>query len=258
MLAIAMWLTYLVVALGLTRVVAEGGLMFVHTGWMTLGPLAFLFGGAGKMFTAASAAPASIISGSLMFEMRGFLLPSFVQSFKLAHDRKIALKPLFALIAAVTVISFCVGVWMVIRLGYTEGGLQLQRWWVDNGATQPARHAIGITRDIETNFLVNWLWFGMGGLLTYGIMMARSRLLWFPLHPVGILMCVPFAMYSMWFSIFLGWLCKVLITRFGGADTYRKMTPAFLGLALGHIVMVVLWVIIDAWQGRTGHALLPF
>jgi hypothetical protein len=52
----------------------------------------------------------------------------------------------------VTVVSFWVGVWMVIRLGYTEGGLQLQRWWVDNGATQPARHAIGITRDIETNF----------------------------------------------------------------------------------------------------------
>ncbi|HEX8235809.1 MAG TPA: DUF6785 family protein [Abditibacteriaceae bacterium] len=258
LLALAMWLTYLVVALGLTRVVAEGGLMFVHTGWMTLGPLAFLLGGAGKMFSAASAAPASIISGSLMFEMRGFLLPSFVQSFKLAHDRKIAIKPLLALIAAVTVISFSVGVWMVIKLGYTEGGLQLQRWWIETGATQPARHTIGITRDIETNFLVNWLWFGIGGLLTYGIMMARSRLLWFPLHPIGVLMCVPFAMYSMWFSIFLGWLCKVLITRFGGADTYRKMTPTFLGLALGHIVMVVLWVIIDAWQGRTAHALLPF
>jgi hypothetical protein len=90
------------------------------------------------------------------------------------------------------------------QAGYTEGGLQLQRWWIDNGATQPARHAIGVTRDIETNFLVNWLWFGVGGVLTYGIMMARSRLLWFPLHPVGILMCVPFAMYSMWFSIFLG------------------------------------------------------
>jgi hypothetical protein len=62
----------------------------------------------------------------------------------------------------------------------------------------------------------------MGGLLTYGIMMARSRLLWFPLHPVGILMCVPFAMYSMWFSIFLGWLCKVLITRFGGPTPTAK------------------------------------
>jgi hypothetical protein len=210
------------------------------------------------MFSAASAAPASIISGSLMFEMRGFLLPSFVQSFKLAHDRKIALKPLFVLIAAVTVVRSGWACGWSLSLGYTEGGLQLQRWWIDNGATQPARHAIGVTRDIETNFLVNWLWFGVGGMLTYGIMMARSRLLWFPLHPVGILMCVPFAMYSMWFSIFLGWLCKVLITRFGGADTYRKMTPTFLGLALGHITMVVLWVIIDAWQGRTGHALLPF
>jgi hypothetical protein len=64
-----------------------------------MGPLAFLFGNAGKC-SARQRRSRLNISGSLMFEMRGFLLPSFVQSFKLAHDRKIALKPLFALIAA--------------------------------------------------------------------------------------------------------------------------------------------------------------
>jgi hypothetical protein len=62
----------------------------------------------------------------------------------------------------------------------------------------------------------------------------------------------------MWLSILLGWLCKVTITRFGGTDTYRKLIPLFLGLALGDIVMIVAWIAIDAWQGRTGHALLPF
>jgi hypothetical protein len=89
-------------------------------------------------------------------------------------------------------------------------------------------------------------------------MMARSRFMWFPLHPVGILMCVPFAMFTMWVSIMIGWLFKVIIMRFGGSDSYRKLVPAFLGLALGDMVMVVFWVAIDGWQGRTGHSLLPF
>jgi hypothetical protein len=65
-------------------------------------------------------------------------------------------------------------------------------------------------------------------------------------------------MHSMWLSIFLGWLAKVTITRFGGNESYRRATPFFLGMALGDIVMIVLWVLIDGWQGKMGHALLPF
>jgi hypothetical protein len=257
LVAVLMWGFYLAIALCLTRLVAEGGLMFVHTGWMTLGPLAFLFGP--KVIDAASAAPASIISGATMFELRGFLLPSFVQSFKLAHDRKIAVRPLLILIAAVTVISFWLSVYTIVNMGYTTGGLQMQRWWVQAGAQQPAQHTIGIARDIANeNLLANWLWVGSGGLMTCLIMLGRSRLPWFPLHPIGLLMCVPFAMFTMWVSIMLGWLAKTLITKFGGTDSYRKTVPAFLGLALGDIVMVVFWVVIDAWQGRTGHSLLPF
>jgi hypothetical protein len=60
-----------------------------------------------------------------------------------------------------------------------------------------------------------------------------------------------------WFSIFLGWLCKGLIMRFGGIDTYRKVTPAFLGLVLGDVSMMLFWLAIDGWQGRTGHQLMP-
>jgi hypothetical protein len=256
--ALLLWGSYLIVALGLTRVVVEGGLMMVHTGWMTLGPLAFLFGsGKGRILDPASVAPASIISGGLMLEMRGFLLPSFVQSFKLAHDRKIAMKPLLALIAATTVVSFLIGVWVVINTGYMMGGLQLQRWWVESGATQPAQHTVAMARGLEENFAANWGWAGVGGLMTWGMMVARSRFLWFPLHPIGLLMFLPFAMNALWVSIFLGWLFKTVIQRFGGSDSYRKLVPAFLGLVLGSICMIVFWVIVDAWQGRTGHSLLP-
>jgi hypothetical protein len=34
-------------------------------------------------------------------------------------------------------------------------------------------------------------------------------------------------MNTLWLSVFIGWLAKVLITRIGGFDSYRKMTPAF-------------------------------
>jgi len=181
-----------------------------------------------------------------------------VQSFKLAHDRKIAMKPLLALIAATTVVSFLIGVCVVIHMGYTTGGLQLQRWWIENGSTQPAQHTVAMAKGLTENYLANWGWVGLGALMTWGMMVARSRFLWFPLHPIGLLMFLPFAMHSMWVSILLGWLFKTVIQRFGGSDSYRSMVPAFLGVVLGDICMIVLWVVVDAWQGRTDHSLLPF
>jgi len=253
--ALALWLTYLVVAIALTRVVVEGGLLLVHSGWGPLGPLSHLVRG---WPAASSAVPGAFISGALMTELRGFLLPSFVQSFKLAHDRKIAMKPLLALIFAATLVSLAFALWTVLHLGYSVGGLQLQEWWArGNGAQAPAKNAKEIVSGVDDNFLLNWAFFAVGFLLTCGMMVARSRFLWFPFHPIGYIMCAPFALYTLWFSIFLGWFFKSLITRFGGTDSYRKAVPAFLGLALGDVSMMVMWVIIDAWQGRTGHILLP-
>jgi hypothetical protein len=40
-----------------------------------------------------------------------------------------------------------------------------------------------------------------------------------------------------------------------GTDTYRKLIPAFLGLAVGDVTMIVFWLIVDGFTGRTGHSL---
>jgi hypothetical protein len=245
--------------LALTRLVVEAGLLFVQTGWMPIGPLSFLIGaGPGTMINASSGPPAAMISCSLTLDMRAFLLPSFLQSFKLAKDQKIATRPLLALIVACILVSFSIGLWKVLDLGYSTGGLEMAKWWATAAGSQAALHAVGFAQELDTNYAANWAWTGVGAAATLGMMFARSRLVWFPLHPMGLIMCVPFAMHSMWFSIFLGWLFKVGITRFGGTDTYRKGIPFFLGITLGSVFMIVFWVIVDGWQGKMQHALLPF
>ena len=257
--ALLLWAFYLAVSLALTRLVAEAGLLFVQTGWMPLGPMAFLIGAGGShLLNAASSAPAAMISSSLMLDQRGFTLPSFLQGWKLAHDQKIAPRPLLALIFACIAVSFGIGLFSIITMGYTVGGNTLAKWWATAAGSQPALHAVGFAKGVDVDFLKTWPWVGIGALATVGMMSARARFAWFPLHPLGLIMCVPFAMHAMWLSIFLGWAFKVLITRFGGNDSYRKATPFFLGLALGDIVMVVFWILVDGWQGHTGHALLPF
>ena len=42
-----------------------------------------------------------------------------------------------------------------------------------------------------------------------------------------------------------------------GNDAYRKATPFFLGLVLGNVATIVLWLILDGMLGRTNHQFMP-
>jgi hypothetical protein len=132
-LALLMWTLYLVIAIALSRIVAEGGVLFVQQGWTPLGALAQIVNSGGNhwLLPSQSLVPAALIQGPMMADLRAFLMPSFVQSFKLAHDRKINQKPLLALIFAVTFITLAMSLWMNVRLGYQHGGLELDPWCVE-------------------------------------------------------------------------------------------------------------------------------
>jgi hypothetical protein len=257
-LAIMFWVMYLVITIALTRIVVEGGLLFVQQGWTPLAAIAQLTpSGPGTWIPTQTAVPMSFLESAITTDMRAFLLPSFVQSFKLAHERKIKMKPLLLLIFAVIIITFVMSLWMNVRLGYEHGGLQLNWWFAQGG---PARSA-DLSRNIISGTMqwswLNWGWTIAGAALTIIVTMVRARFLWFPLHPLGYVMCFTYPMTMLWFSVFLGWFFKSLIMRYGGAKTYQATIPAFLGLALGDVFMMLFWLCIDGWQGRTYHQLMP-
>ena len=258
-LSLLLWTSYLIIAVVLSRVVAEGGLLFVHHSWMPLGAFANLFGaGAGTLLSPATGLfPATFMEFSTIQDFRGSLMPSFVQSFKLARDRGIAPRPLLLLLAGVIIIGMLMSFSMNVRLGYQNGGLSLQGWLAKWGPQSLGNNLSSYAKLSQRPDLGAWLWLGVGVLITLGIVIARARFPWFPFHPVGYIMAFTLPLSFFWFSIFCGWTCKVIISRYGGHDTARRVTPLFLGLALGDVAMMLFWILTDAWQGRTGHQLMP-
>ena len=258
-LALAIWTLYLVIIVALTRIIAEAGILFVQHGWSPLGTLGQITGaGQGHwLLGAQSLPPAATIQGALMTDLRGFIMPSFIQGFKLAHDRKIALRPLLVLMLACALITMAMGAYMNVKLGYAQGGLSLDPWYNGGASRAPADASSSLVKGVTDASYWNLSWVGVGIVLTYGMMLARSRFAWFPLHPIGLLLSQTYPIGAIWFSVFLGWLAKVLITKFGGTDSYRKAVPLFLGLALGDVMMMLFWLIIDGWQGKVGHKLMP-
>lgn len=89
---------------------------------------------------------------------------------------------------------------------------------------------------------------GVGFALSLVVLWLRARFLRFPLNPVGLALAGTFG-HPIWFPIFVAWLLKALILRIGGAQTYRRLTPGFLGLAIGHFLIAGgIWGIVGAFN----------
>jgi hypothetical protein len=257
-IAIALWGVYLIYAIGLSRVAVEAGMLSLLNNSAPLGIVGRLFSSTpGTWLTAENGvSPASFVQGSFAVHMRGFSMPSYLQAFKLAHDRQISPRPLLKLIAAVVVISLSMSFWMAVKIGYDNGGLTLGNpYFIKGGSLWPANFVTSLSSDNQPFF--HWMALTFGGAVTWFSMVMRARYTWYPFHPIGLLMAQTYPTQMFWFSIFLAWLLKSLIMRFGGTESYRRLTPAFLGLALGDVSMMLFWLAIDGWQGRTLHTLMP-
>jgi hypothetical protein len=95
----------------------------------------------------------------------------------------------------------------------------------------------------------NGLWMSIGATVVWLLTFARSRLLWFPLHPIGYIMASSGAVSRWWFSYFAGWLIKSLVMKYGGSSTHLLVRPFMIGLILGNLTAMVLWMLIGFHSG---------
>ncbi len=86
------------------------------------------------------------------------------------------------------------------------------------------------------------------------LMWARQRLAWWPLHPIGFPIGANAMKDGVWFSIFLAWLIKIGILRFGGASLYQRSQAFFLGLIAGQVLCSGAWLVIDYFTGKVGNS----
>jgi hypothetical protein len=97
----------------------------------------------------------------------------------------------------------------------------------EGGAVTPMDMIMG-----ESN-RANVLSFAIGIALLFGIYGIRRVWVRFPFHPIGLVVALSFPIYSAWGSLFLGWLAKVLVLKYGGSGFYQRVKPIAIGLIVG-------------------------
>ncbi len=83
----------------------------------------------------------------------------------------------------------------------------------------------------------------IGFAFYFGMMVIRTRFIWWPLHPAGFALGTTWYMAHMWFPMFVAWLLKSIVTRYMGPRAVPGLMAFAFGLILGDITSGCLWVV---------------
>ena len=93
------------------------------------------------------------------------------------------------------------------------------------------------------------VWAGIGALVVGGLIFARRRFFWWPIHPIGFV-ATSFSQ-AWWLNIFIAWLIKRNVLKYGGPSLYGRTKPFFIGLIMGEAVVRSVGSIVIMLTGRT-------
>jgi len=253
--AFAYFLVFSVILLVLTRISCQGGCMFVAMDFHPHNISGYLFG-------QMSVGLKNLVV--LMFPHMAYMmerdvvpLPYMMNATKVASevglgDRQFLIGTFLANIVAAIVAPVA-----SLRMLYRHGGLRLHyhyatrlaRWawdkyigWFSSPAPPDIKATLGI--------------FG-GATFTLLLTTLYHRVPNFPFHPLGFTLADSLVVRKVWFSIFLGWLAKGLILRYGGHRVYWAWRPVFIGLVVGELMAAAFWLAVDAFFQKQGHDVFP-
>ncbi len=241
-----------VIFIGITRVVAEGGLAATRA--PVIAPvITTAFIGSSRL------SPANLTSLGLMFvytsDVRTFVMAAAANGLKMIEGFRQRQRLIFWSIMVSAGVSLLVSVWATIYLSYRYGAINGNNWFFIAGPQYPWKY---FTEQIKAPSGTNWFYLGftcLGAAVAIILQFLRTRFLWFPFHPLGFAFSTIMMTNALWFSIFIAWLIKSLFLKYGGARLYEQAKPFFIGLIVGQFVVNGVWLLLDFFTRHTGNTL---
>lgn len=167
---------------------------------------------------------------------------------------------MFWAIALAVVASIASSIWAVMHMSYAYGGINLNSWFFGptGGPAYPFNFITHQMNNPDGPDGVGWLSTGIGGGVMAGLMFARHHFLWWPLHPLGFAVSTISMTNYLTLSVFLAWLIKSVILKYGGPRLFYRARPFFLGLILGQFVTAGVWYVIDHFTGTSGNPVMSW
>ncbi len=248
----------------LSRVVAETGCFFVQGASF---PAALVLGLVGSAAVGPQAVMLlALFSVILMADLRETLMSFMVNNFKLLDLQGIKIGRSLKLVVTAVVVGLFVAIPVTLYQQY-DRGTNMTDW---SGAVRAPGLAfaerVQVQQRLESQDLlvksetlhglsrlalarmdrpaVTAMVLGLALVLLFTL--GRLHFSRWPLHPVMFLVWGMYSGYSLAASFLMGWLIKVLVSKFGGGAGYKTVKPLMIGVIAGEMAAGLVIMIISA------------
>jgi len=242
---------------GISRIVAEAGLLYVRGPMSAQVFATYLFG-----TTPGGLSPSSITSLGFTYttisQGKGLFAAGLAQIAKMGEFVQGNKRPLLAALVAAFVLGAVAALGFTLYFGYRYGAYNFDTWhfrwggvWVFNDTVKKMRNPF------PTDWRrLGYMGFGMGAMAV--LYFCRLRFPWWPIHPIGLAVNCTYFTQKMLFSLVIAWSVKVIVLKIGGVNLYRKSQPFFIGILVGYVIAVAVSTILDYFfffgQGHYIHS----
>jgi hypothetical protein len=193
-----------------------------------------------------------------IFALMGFLSRGYfptvsgyqIEGLHLAERTGVTAKRMMATLLIAIVIGSAFSFIFHLQPYYQEGGVGLRGGIWGSGTARQEFGAVLRAADMPSPPDVPRIIATLGGgALVAAIAAARNYWFGFPLHPMGYVLAGAFG-HKLWGPFLIVWLCKTVLLRYGGSQSYLRAMPAFLGFAIGHFITAgLIWGSLGAALG---------
>jgi len=189
---------------------------------------------------------------------RGHPIAPSLEGYKIAQQTRMSARRMLIAMLIALVLGIFGGFWSMLHVGYKygmEASVVGPGWWF---GYEPYRDLHSYITNPEPANLPATVATGTGVVTALVLALMRMRFAWWPFHPVGYAISGSWSMQQLWFPMFISWLVKWAILRYGGAKAYRKAIPLFVGLVLGEFVVGCLWDLHGILAGVDPYSYWPY
>ena len=145
----------------------------------------------------------------------------------------------------------CIGVGFFVSIGdtvytaYRHGGYNLGGLTRVAGVRNNYQRAVTWIRNLQPPDWDRLTFAGSGMVIVLLLTFLRYNFIWWPLPAVGLALQGMYMARRLVFPVFMVWVYKSLILKFGGVGMYRRGQPFFIGLMVGYAFAVFFSTLID-------------
>ena len=245
-----------IVAVVMARSTAEGGLLMTETSFRPLDLYQLIASKAS--LGAQSLTMLSFLDAIFTRDQRGLILTGFLDGLKIRDRVGMSYRSLVGVFVLGCTLAFITAAALHLWLPYTHGANYMYSYTYRGNPLWAFQDNVAAMEGLGTDHrTTGGLFFGVGILVTTGLVILRMLYWWWPLHPLGYALSASWTLVVFWFPVLIAWAIKTPLLRYSGIRQYQRLRPFFLGMVFGEFSMAVLWTLIS-WSANVPAPFFPW